>query len=135
MKTEFYISKHAEKFLVPFKMKVVSSYSPTAPAGLDKAQTVQAVAGEVGDGKGVLGGGIGVVGEVGRLDHWTAGMGTGRASVSVAQNRSEEPNRVKDLVRTPFYQCYTSYQMHAKEIYRVFLNMVFIGGFGSDKKI
>lgn len=51
-------------------------------------QTVQAEAGEVGGGKGVSGDGGGEEGEAGRPGHWTAGMGTGRAWVSAAQNKS-----------------------------------------------
>lgn len=56
---------------------------------LDRVQTVQAGAGEVGDGKGVLGDVSGEEGEAGRLGHWTAVMGMGKAWVSAAQNKSE----------------------------------------------
>lgn len=69
------------------------SYSLIVPAVSDRVQTVQAGAGEVGGGKGVLGDGGGEEGEAGRPGHWTAVMGRDRASVSAAQNRSEGPDR------------------------------------------
>lgn len=59
------------------------------PAVSGKVQTVQAGAGEVGGGRGVLGGGGGEEGGAGRPGHWTAVMGTGRAWVNAAQNKSE----------------------------------------------
>lgn len=62
---------------------------------LDRVQTVQAEAGEVGGEKGVLGDGGGEEGEAERLGHWTAEMGTGKAWVSVVQNKSEGPSRGK----------------------------------------
>lgn len=74
-------------------------YSQIGPAVLDKVQTVQAEASEVGDGKDVLGDGGGEEGEAGRLGHWTAVMGTGTAWVSVALNMSEGPGKKKqDLI-------------------------------------
>lgn len=68
------------------------SYSPIVPAVSDRVQTVQAVASEVGGGKGVLGDGGGEEGEAGRPGHWTAAMGMDRASVSAVQNTSEGPD-------------------------------------------
>lgn len=73
----------------------MSSYSPIGPAAWDRVQTVQAGAGEVGGGKGALGDGGGEEGEAGRPGHWTGVMGTGRAWVSVAQNKSEGPREKK----------------------------------------
>lgn len=74
--------------------------SPNGPAASDRVQTVQAEAGEVGGGKGVLGDVEGEEGEAGMLGHWTAVMGTGRAWVSAAQNMSEGPSREKKCKKT-----------------------------------
>lgn len=64
-------------------------YSQIAPAALDRVQTVQAEAGEVGGERGVLGDGGGEEGGAGRLGHWTAAMEMGKAWVSAVLNKSE----------------------------------------------
>lgn len=73
----------------------MNSYSPIGPAASDRVQTVQAGAGEVGGGKGVLGDEGGEEGGAGRPGHWTEGRGMGRAWVSAAQNKSEGPGETK----------------------------------------
>lgn len=70
-------------------------YSRIGPVVLHRVQTVQAEAGEGGGGKDVLGDGGGEEGEAGRLGHWTAVRGTGKAWVGVALNKSEGPCREK----------------------------------------
>lgn len=79
-------------------------YAPIVPAVLDRVRTVQAGAGEVDDGKDVLGDGGGEEAEGGRPGHWTAAMGMDRALVSAAQNTSEWPDKEekeqKDMLQT-----------------------------------
>lgn len=63
-------------------------YSPTEPAGQDRAQTVQAGADEVGGGAGVLRGGADVEEAAAeRRGRPTAVIGKGRTWVSAGQSR------------------------------------------------
>lgn len=71
----------------------MSSYSPIEPVGLNRVQTAQAVAGEVG-GETSVPVDVGCEeGEAGRLGHRTAVKGKGRTWVSAAQNKSEVPEK------------------------------------------
>lgn len=58
---------------------------------LDKVQTVQAGADEVGGGKGVLGDGGGEAGAARRQGHQRARTEMGKTWVNAAQNKSEGP--------------------------------------------
>lgn len=67
----------------------LSSATAIGPAVLGMAQTALAGADVLHGGIDVPGGVAGEEEEVGRLGHWTAGTGTGRAWANAALNKSE----------------------------------------------